>query len=229
MSKARLAMSRALRFAASFVDCLTLLEHPDHEAEVGASNEMRPTPSIDEVRDSLRAHGLPAEDEVAFVGEGWGCWAFRCGERILRFPKDGSERERMEQDCRLMAALAGRFSVRVPLPTFSATERTEDAFTSYTMLPGESLIRADVILPASGRWKAHSVELAPSFGRDLGRFLRELHTFPVERALEAGLTIRDGQALRTSRAALQNEALRTLEPLVTTGALPTSTLASTRI
>ncbi len=53
-----------------------------------------------------------------------------------------------------------------------------------------------------------------SFGRDLGRLIRDLHSFPSQRALDLGLPYFDGPKLRADRAAHYETVIRRAFPLI---------------
>jgi aminoglycoside phosphotransferase (APT) family kinase protein len=84
----------------------------------------------------------------------------------------------------------------------------------HKLLYGEPLITSKVLLTATARTGRPKVMPAPSFGRELGRFLREVHSFPVERAEECGVKVVDGPALRADREQFRDEVVRDVFPLV---------------
>ncbi len=55
---------------------------------------------------------------------------------------------------------------------------------------------------------------SPGFGRDLGRLIRELHSFPTQRAAELGVPYFDGPKLRADRAAHYEAVIRRAFPLI---------------
>jgi aminoglycoside 2''-phosphotransferase len=55
---------------------------------------------------------------------------------------------------------------------------------------------------------------APTFGHALGRLIRELHSFPVERAIELGVPLFDGPRLREDRVRHYEDVIRRAFPLI---------------
>jgi aminoglycoside 2''-phosphotransferase len=124
---------------------------------------------------AIRQH-LPrlAGEHIEPLGEGWAFWAFRAGDAVLRFPRDPEFTRTLVVEAAVMRELAPA----LPLPV-SVIEVYEDGpnrlpFTSHRMVPG-------VPVKELGR------PLAAGAGATLGRFLRAMHAFPVERAAALGL------------------------------------------
>jgi Ser/Thr protein kinase RdoA (MazF antagonist) len=69
------------------------------------------------------------------------------------------------------------------------------------MLPGEDILTT-------------SRKPSPTFGRDAGRFIGELHAFPADRALALGVPLLEGPHLRTQRAQHYEDVIRRLFPLL---------------
>ena len=170
-------------------------------------------PETQQIRRALREYAPQVADApIAFLAEGWEFWAFTAGEYVLRFPKDESgltwllgtkdnfQTLRLEQA--LLPELSSRVSTRVPKVEFVGEHGPNGApFAAHRILPGEVLI-------TSGR------RPSANFGKDIGRFINELHSFPVRRAIELGVPLLEGAALREQRAAHYEDVIRRLFPLV---------------
>jgi aminoglycoside 2''-phosphotransferase len=170
-------------------------------------------PTEAEVRDALRTHAPHLADvPIAFLAEGWEFWAFTAGDYVLRFPRpvvnlhripDGATNQTsLDTERRLLPEL--RESLTVPVPTIEIY--AEDGpnhlpFAGHRMLPGEPVLSA-------------SRPPGPNFGRDLGRLLRDLQSFPIERALELGIPLIDGPSMRQERARHYETVIRRVFPIV---------------
>lgn len=100
---------------------------------------------------------------VAIPG-GWASWTFEVdGTRIVQFPRDGDVAAGHERARRLLPELAQHLTFSVPVPRV-LTEHRGLAVQYYDRIVGEPL-RAETFDP-----------------RTVGAMLRELHSFPVERA-----------------------------------------------
>jgi aminoglycoside phosphotransferase (APT) family kinase protein len=173
-------------------------------------------PGAKQIREALAVHAVALSHQpIAFLAEGWSFWAFTAGDHVLRFPKfPGLEKELKLLDA-LMPELATTLSARVPVPDFYVEDGPNGApFAAYPMLPGESLIGAAALLPASKRAGMPQFRLAPDFGRALGVFLRELHAFPKERAAVLGVPSRAGAEWGTTRGEFYEEVILRAFPLI---------------
>ncbi len=113
---------------------------------------------------------------AVFLAEGWDFQVFEVGtEWIFRFPKREESASRLTKEYHLLSDL-GQW-VSLPCPDYQCfCESHGDSgrpFAGYIKIPGTP---GDVA-PAMD-W--------PAIARQLGIFLGELHTYPVDRALEAG-------------------------------------------
>jgi aminoglycoside phosphotransferase (APT) family kinase protein len=103
------------------------------------------------------------------VGEGWDSDTYEVDDRwIFRFPRRARVEERVRREIRFLPELADALSVAVPRFEFVSRQ---PVVVGYRKLEGT---------PLPGR---PSVEVAG----DVGRFLSELHSFPVERARHLGV------------------------------------------
>ena len=108
-----------------------------------------------------------APASVAFLGEGFDSCAFDVnGAWVFRFPKREDVAEQFAIEARLLPILANRLPL--PVPRF---EFRGDSFVGYRKLPGTPAIH---------------VRQLPS-AEALGRFLRALHSFPVDEAMRLGV------------------------------------------
>ena len=114
---------------------------------------------------------------AVFLAEGWDFQVFEVGaEWIFRFPKREESAVRLTKEYHLLSDL--KQWVSLPIPDYRCfCESHGDSgwpFAGYNKIPG---IPGDVVEAVD--W--------PTIARQLGIFLAELHTYPVERALEAGV------------------------------------------
>jgi aminoglycoside 2''-phosphotransferase len=112
----------------------------------------------------------------AFVSQGWDSVAVAVnGEYIFRFPKRVDVEPQYQMEARLLPELAG--AVSLPIPRFEFVwdggAAYERRFVGYRMLAGEQLSCAK-LADAPGE----------ALAAELGRFLSELHRFPVKRAAQ---------------------------------------------
>ena len=158
-------------------------------------------PDEQAIRDALRICAPElAELPVSFFGEGWNLWSFRAGGYILRSPRSDRGRQQLAFEVLVVPEIARYLST--PLPSFEVyCEDERLPFTAHRMLPGEPVIRSN---------RAP----APSFGKDLGRLIRELHAVPVERFLELGTPLHDGPTQRARRGRQYDEVRTRILPLL---------------
>jgi aminoglycoside 2''-phosphotransferase len=172
-----------------------------------------PKPEEYEIREALREYAPRLADApIAFLAEGWEFWAFTAGEHVLRFPKaergfiwklaDQPSAESLRIEKALTPELAGRLSTPIPVIDVYGERGSNGApFAGHRYLPGEVVMYTSRA-PAGG------------FGRDLGRLIRELHAFPVDRALELGVPLFDGPRLRADRVTHYETVIRRAFPLL---------------
>lgn len=115
---------------------------------------------------------------VSLLGTGWDNTAFVINERwVFRFPRRTIAAPLLTHELNILQAVAPTLSLPVPVPERIGTP-TEDfpwLFAGYRMLEGRTACRAN--LDEAQR----SAAAAP-----LGRFLKELHAFPVAEAKALG-------------------------------------------
>ena len=114
---------------------------------------------------------------AVFLAEGWDFQVFGVGtEWIFRFPKREESASRLTKEYHLLSDL-GRW-VSLPCPDYQYfCESHGDSgwpYAGYVRIPGTP---GDV---------APKIDW-PTIARQLGNFLGELHSYPVEKALEAGV------------------------------------------
>jgi aminoglycoside 2''-phosphotransferase len=134
-----------------------------------------PRPDESVIRGALSAH-LPhlASERIEPLGMGWAFWAYRAGDTVLRFPRSRESTETLAVEAAVMRELGPT----LPLPV-SVIEVHENGpnglpFTSHRLVRGIPVID----LPR---------QLADEAGAVLGRFIKAMHAFPVERAAALGL------------------------------------------
>ena len=150
-------------------DWLTLPPEPELRA-----------PTAAEIHDALRV-ARPDLDgaEYRAFDHGWAYRAYLAGDCVLRFPRRAQYTRTLAAEVRLLPLLAPA----LPLP-ISVTHMHDGGpnglpFTSHRFVPGVKAMEL-------GR------PLAPGAAETLGRFLRALHDFPIERALDCGVGYNDG-------------------------------------
>ena len=162
-----------------------------------------PRPDTAEVQACLRSCAPSlADTPVEFLAEGWEFWAFSCGDYVIRSPKNGSGRAVLAIDRALLPELARHLSTPVPIvDLYCEIGPNGQPLAGHRKLPG-------ILLPDDGQG------LAPSFGGELGTMIRELHSFPVDRALACGVALIDGPDLRQRRVRHYAEIERRVLPLL---------------
>ena len=166
-----------------------------------------PRPDEAAIRDAV-SDSLPhlAGQPIEPLGDGWAFWAYRAGDRVLRFPKDPEFTATLAVE----AAVVRELAPTLPLPV-SAIEVHKGGpnglpFTSHRLVPGVSV--KDLPGP-----------LAPNAGTVLGRFLRAMHSFPLDRAVALGLqSVSPDDHRRGLQRSLDEEIRRKVFPLVTPAA-----------
>ncbi|MDQ7861451.1 phosphotransferase [Peribacillus frigoritolerans] len=98
------------------------------------------------------------------------------GQFVFRFPRRPIAVTLIQVENQLLPSIAGTFPLAIPEPIFFGKPSTlyPYPFTGYKMVKGH--------LPVEGT-KANKVESAKRFAR----FLKVLHSFPVERAMRLGV------------------------------------------
>jgi len=114
---------------------------------------------------------------VELLDEGWDFQVFEVdGRWLFRFPKREASVAKLNTECKLLPGL-GKW-VSLPVPNYEyfceSPESSSRPFAGYRKLPG---IAGDT----SKMVDRHGV------ARQLGVFLTKLHTYPVEKAREAGV------------------------------------------
>ena len=167
-------------------------------------------PETQQIKAALREYAPQlAESSIEFLAEGWEFWAFTAGDYVLRFPKaergfvwklaDQSSSDSLRIERALAPELAPRLSTPISVPEIYGERGPNGApFAGHRFLPGDVVMYDSK--PSAETWAARRLPDA-GFGRALGRLVRELHSFPAERAVELGVPLFEGAALREDRAA----------------------------
>jgi aminoglycoside 2''-phosphotransferase len=173
-------------------------------------------PETEQIRAALRRYAPHLADEpIAFLGEGWAVWTFRAGDYVLRFPKRPRAAAELDGNRRLVTELRLHISTPISVPEIDGEHGPNGAaFAGHRFVPGVSLITAAQLLPASARGGAPEIRLAPTLGREIGVFLRELQSFPADRALQLGAPLKDGPAQRADTLDLYESVIRHTFPLI---------------
>jgi aminoglycoside 2''-phosphotransferase len=134
----------------------------------------------DRCREILAA-AIPAleVDEVRYLAEGWDSTVFLVNDSFLfRFPKRAEVAAALERELRLLHELGP--TLTTPIPQFRYIVRDHPAhpwlFAGYPLIAG---------VPADQQ--TLDEEQAVALAREVGRFLRQLHAFPVDRAGALGV------------------------------------------
>ncbi len=117
--------------------------------------------------------------DVRAIDEGWDSFVLEVnGQLIFRFPRRPEVEADYQKTRRLLEALAPALSIPVPRQEFHCVlpGRQPGRIVGHRKIPGLPLSR-DHLRPPHG----------PRVATRLGRFLGELHTFPVEAAIQAGV------------------------------------------
>jgi aminoglycoside phosphotransferase (APT) family kinase protein len=118
---------------------------------------------------------------VAFEGEGDFCRAYNVNDAwIFRFAYNAEGSRSLEREAALLPRLAEATTLAIPnIAYFGRDNESGLAFAGHIRVPGEQLTaeRLQAMEPGEQEQCAH----------DLAGFLRAVHTFSVETALEAGV------------------------------------------
>jgi len=132
-----------------------------------------------EVAKNIIAETFPqfAKLRVELLGEGWDFRVFEVGERwLFRFPKHETSVTKLNMEHKLLAGLHEWVSLPIPYYEYYGQSRARSGqpFAGYRKLPGVPGDRAEMVD-------------RPQVARLLGLFLDTLHTYPLNRAEEAGV------------------------------------------
>ena len=140
------------------------------------------TPFIDAIHSNFP--DLPVVS-VELAGEGMDSIALLVNrEWIFRFPKHDGVSARVELEARLLPEPQRAIDVRIPVPEFVGTDpRTGRRFSGYRKVEGAPLNAR--VFPGldPGRQDRFIAQIA--------RFVRQLHSFPMERAILLGVAAGD--------------------------------------
>jgi aminoglycoside phosphotransferase (APT) family kinase protein len=160
-------------------------------------------PSLEELRPALRSVAPDlAGGKIEYMSDGWDFWVFRAANSVLRVPKDPEYAARLAAEQRFLRELAPMLPLPIPMPRHLIQDGPNGLpFAVYQRIPGVPLIDL-------------TRSPAPGFGSSLGRFLKALHAFPVERAAALGLEAFDGPRARARRIEKYEEFVRRVFPLL---------------
>ena len=135
-------------------------------------------------------HSFPGlvVDSIDIAGEGMDNLALTVnGEYVFRFPKLEEAADKVELEAAVLPALRDSLEVRIPTPEFVGIDpRTGLTFSGYRRIEGIQL-EPEVL---SGL----DPELQTSLTEQIARFVRQLHSFPVDEAVRLGLRVNDFHA-----------------------------------
>jgi len=145
---------------------------------------------VAEARQAVRACGLTSDD-VRIVAAGWDNTIVLVDETwVFRFPRRQIALPGIDREIALLPTLAPRLSLPIPVPEHVGVYGDPPwRFWGARHLPGTEL-------EVAGR----TDETAVAVGRDLGRFVAELHALPAEPDLPVDPFGRADAASRASRA-----------------------------
>lgn len=131
-------------------------------------------------RHALR-EAFPALDvqSVHYFASGWDYELWEINNSLLaRFPLREECAAALRTEARLLPELAQHVSLAIPTPEYysDGVDAFRQPFLAYRKLAGGVLSEADL-----------SDAALSNVGRHVGRFLRELHSFPVDRAEALGV------------------------------------------
>jgi aminoglycoside phosphotransferase (APT) family kinase protein len=146
--------------------------------------------SVAEARQGVRACGLAADD-VRIVAAGWDNTIVLVDETwVFRFPRRQIALPGIDREIALLPTLAPRLSLPIPVPEHVGVYGDPPwRFWGARHLPGTEL-------EVAGR----SDETAVAVGRDIGRFVGELHALPAEPDLPVDPFGRADAVSRATRA-----------------------------
>jgi aminoglycoside 2''-phosphotransferase len=134
---------------------------------------------------------FPALDvqSARYFAAGWDyeLWEIN-GELLFRFPLREECASALRVEARLLPELAQHVSLAIPRPQYysDGVEAFRLPFFAYRKLPGVALTDAGL-----------TDDALSNIGRQVGRFLRELHSFPTDRAEMLGVPVYSAQRWRT--------------------------------
>lgn len=115
---------------------------------------------------------------VELVGEGWDNTAYLInGEFVFRFPRREIAAPLLEAESRLLPLIAPRVPLRVPIPIYLGrpSQGYPWSFAGYRKLPGRAASEVEL-----------SAEERTRLAEPLARFLKALHSIPIDAAREKG-------------------------------------------
>ncbi len=127
-------------------------------------------------------------DSINLAGEGMDNLALVVNDEfVFRFPKLEEAATKIELEATLLPELQKRLDVRIPSPEFVGTDpSTGLTFSGYRWIKGVPL-KPEVLLDLDP-------EVQTSLTEQIARFLRHLHSFPVDQAALLGLKANDFKA-----------------------------------
>jgi aminoglycoside 2''-phosphotransferase len=146
--------------------------------------------------------------KIEYISEGWDSVGCRVNEKLLfRFPKRSEVAHNLLKEIKLLPRLAPALPLAIPQFSYVSTEPGKNfpfAFVGYELIEGEQM---ENFLP--------EIEQEEWWRPALGRFLTALHAFPVEQALECGVSevmiYGEGSKVESWRDSLEDFFLRTRE------------------
>ncbi len=134
--------------------------------------------------------------------EGWDSLVVEInGEWIVRVPRRPDIEQLLRKEVRLVEVLAN--ALPLPVPRLRLVTDDDLCFVAYRKIVGT---RIDLAISSGADERL--------LGTQLGGFLAELHRFPRERAIAAGLPARDAEAWRSDQRAFQERCTREVYPLL---------------
>lgn len=180
-------------------------------------------PETEQIRAALRRYAPHLADApIEFMAEGWEFWAFRAGDYVLRFPKaergfvwklaDQSSADSLRIERALAPELARQLSTPVTVIDVYGEHGPNGApFAGHRFIEGVVIMYDSK--PSAETWAARRLP-HDEFGREVGRLIRELHSFPANRAVELGVPLFDGARLRDDRSRHYEDVIRRAFPLI---------------
>ncbi len=107
------------------------------------------------------------------------------GDYIFRFPKYLDGIKQLEVEVAVLSGIERYITLSIPHITFqNDVMEVRQAFVGYRMIPGEALLRETLLA-------IEDEKTIDGLARQLGGFLKELHTIPVQTAIKRPLSLSD--------------------------------------
>ena len=140
---------------------------------------------------TILARHLPSATQASLepFGSGDFTLAFKQGNQVIRVARHLEAADALKRESCVLAKIATKLPLPVPQPTYFAPPECPP-FTVHREIVGETLTREE--------WENMPTALREKAAADLARFLRALHSLPVEIGLTCGVVKLDLAELASS-------------------------------